>query len=201
MKQCSICKANKNISDFHVRSNRAAGTSSSCKICVSEKEKIRYRKKRDYILARVQEYNEKNRDLINENQRAYYSKNKETIAEYHKENRDLTNEYRRKRLSECPVLNIQDRLRRRTTYAFKIMGYTKPGKTETLLGASWQTVKTHIESQFKIGMSWDNRGQWEIDHIVPYASAKTVDDVIKLTHYKNLQPLWKSENRSKAGKL
>ena len=81
------------------------------------------------------------------------------------------------------------------------MGYTKLGKTETLLGASWQTVKTHIEFQFKVGMSWDNRGQWEIDHIVPYASAKTVDDVIKLTHYKNLQPLWKSENRSKAGKL
>jgi 5-methylcytosine-specific restriction endonuclease McrA len=50
-------------------------------------------------------------------------------------------------------------------------------------------------------MTWDNYGEWEIDHIVPISSGKTEEDVIKLCHYKNLQPLWKEDNRKKGNKL
>ena len=51
-------------------------------------------------------------------------------------------------------------------------------------------------------MSWDNHklNGWHIDHITPLSSAKTEDDVHKLCHYTNLQPLWCNENYKKEQK-
>jgi hypothetical protein len=61
----------------------------------------------------------------------------------------------------------------------------------------------HIASQFRDGMTWENHGQWEIDHIKPVASFNLVevDEQRKAFHFTNLQPLWKSENRRKADKV
>lgn len=55
----------------------------------------------------------------------------------------------------------------------------------------------HLESQFKEGMTWENYGDWHIDHITPLVNAKRPEDVIKLNRLKNLQPLWAEENLSK----
>jgi hypothetical protein len=46
-------------------------------------------------------------------------------------------------------------------------------------------------------MSWSNFGEWHIDHIVPCAQARDNDELLKLQHYTNLQPLWASDNFSK----
>lgn len=88
---------------------------------------------------------------------------------------------------------IQSILRRR--------GWKKVCKTNEMLGCDWTTLKLHIETQFKKGMTWDNRDQWHIDHYIPLASAKSSEDVIKLNHYTNLRPLWKHENQSKSASL
>jgi hypothetical protein len=58
----------------------------------------------------------------------------------------------------------------------------------------------HIESKLKNGMSLDNHGKWHLDHIIPLATAKTVEEIIKLNHYTNFQPLWAEENLSKVCK-
>jgi len=50
-------------------------------------------------------------------------------------------------------------------------------------------------------MSWDNYGEWHIDHIIPLCSATTVEELEKLCHYTNLQPLWAEENLFKGGKM
>jgi hypothetical protein len=50
-------------------------------------------------------------------------------------------------------------------------------------------------------MSWENYGKWHVDHVIPLASAKTPEDLIKLCHYTNLQPLWAIENILKRDKL
>ena len=52
-------------------------------------------------------------------------------------------------------------------------------------------------------MSWNNKGLyngefnfgWDIDHIIPLSSGKTEEDIIKLNHYTNLQPLCSRINR------
>ena len=60
-----------------------------------------------------------------------------------------------------------------------------------------------MESQFTDGMTWDNWGKygWHVDHKVPLSSAKTPDELIKLCHYTNLQPLWAKDNLSKGAKI
>ena len=83
----------------------------------------------------------------------------------------------------------------------KNKGWRKNGRTEQLVGADCETVKKHIESLFKNGMTWENHGKWHIDHIIPLASAKTEEEVIRLFHYTNLQPLWAKENLSKSDKM
>jgi hypothetical protein len=50
-------------------------------------------------------------------------------------------------------------------------------------------------------MTWENRGEWHVDHIIPFASAKTEEDIVRLAHYTNLQPLWAKENLEKGDKM
>jgi hypothetical protein len=72
-----------------------------------------------------------------------------------------------------------------------------------MLGCDLTIFKSHFESLFKEGMTWKNHGKWgwHIDHIVPLDTAKTVEDMGRLCHYKNLQPLWWSNNLSKGNKV
>ena len=71
--------------------------------------------------------------------------------------------------------------------------------TLELLGCSVADARIHIESQFYDGMSWENIGEWHIDHRRPCASFDlTLESDQKMCfHYSNLQPMWASENISK----
>ena len=75
----------------------------------------------------------------------------------------------------------------------------KAKKTVEILCCTFEEFKIHMENQFDEFMTWDNYASyWQIDHIKPLALAKTIDDVIALNHYTNLQPLEKSANRIKS---
>jgi hypothetical protein len=50
-------------------------------------------------------------------------------------------------------------------------------------------------------MNWDNRKDWHLDHIYPVSLAKDEQELIKLNHYTNFQPLWAIENMSKGNKI
>lgn len=81
---------------------------------------------------------------------------------------------------------------------------TKRHSALTLLGCTMKELESHLESKFRDGMSWDNKGSyWEVDHILPCASFDlTNPDQQKLCfHYTNLQPLTIHENRSKRDKI
>ena len=81
--------------------------------------------------------------------------------------------------------------------AFNRKSRKKELETEKILGCSFEEFKLYIEALFTDGMSWQNRESWHIDHILPLASATTVEDVLKLNHYRNLQPLWAIDNLRK----
>jgi hypothetical protein len=76
----------------------------------------------------------------------------------------------------------------------------KNNKTFEILGCTPEFLKYHIEKQFHNGMSWDNRTEWHIYHKTPLSSAKTEEEIFKLCHYTNLQPLWRYDNLKKGNK-
>lgn len=72
-----------------------------------------------------------------------------------------------------------------------------------LIGCSIEKLMIHLEAQFTNGMTCENYGEWEIDHIKPVSSfdLSKVDEIKKCFNYQNLQPLWMHDNRSKSNKL
>ena len=98
-----------------------------------------------------------------------------------------------------PIFMLSKRLRQRIYHI--INGNNKSKSTLEVLGCSYEEFKLHIESQFTEGMSWDRLNEIHIDHIIPISSATTIEDVYKLNHYTNLQPLWAKDNLSKYNKI
>lgn len=68
-----------------------------------------------------------------------------------------------------------------------------------VLGCTVEELKQHLESQFRDGMSWNNYGGktgWQVDHIIPRSYFNLIDEYqLRICfNYRNLQPLWASEN-------
>jgi hypothetical protein len=76
---------------------------------------------------------------------------------------------------------------------------------ETLVDYTAEDLKIHLEKQFKDGMSWDNRTEWHIDHIIPKSAFnyETPNDIDfkKCWALSNLQPLWKLDNLRKSDRI
>jgi hypothetical protein len=85
----------------------------------------------------------------------------------------------------------------------KNKGVKKKLKTHETLGCTYEYFKSRLESLWEPWMSWENYGLyngelnygWDIDHIIPISSAKTEEELLKLNHFSNLQPLCSYTNR------
>ena len=80
------------------------------------------------------------------------------------------------------------------------MGRRKEGYTIDIIGYSSLDLKLHLESLFTDGMSWDNYGKWEIDHIKPLSKFPKDTDIKIVNALSNLQPLWWEDNNKKSNK-
>jgi len=76
---------------------------------------------------------------------------------------------------------------------------------EILVGYTVRELMKHLEGQFSEGMTWDNQGEWHVDHKIPVSAFNfgTPDDIDFQNCWalENLQPLWANENRKKNAKL
>jgi hypothetical protein len=108
--------------------------------------------------------------------------------------------YERERLNHDILFLLKKQLRRRLTEAVK--NNQKSGSAIKDLGCSIEEFKRYLESKFQPGMTWDNYGEWHIDHIRPLSSFDLSDpEQLKIAcHYTNLQPLWAKDNLSKGNK-
>ena len=106
--------------------------------------------------------------------------------------------YRKKRMATDTLYKATIIARSVTRKSISKMGYTKMSHTYEILGCSYEDFKTHIESLFLEGMNWDNRSKWHIDHIIPISFAKTEEECLKLSNYKNLRPIWGKDNLEKS---
>jgi hypothetical protein len=164
---------------------------------------------KEYMLSYNKKYYSNNKNDIRLSQKEYYNANKEKIREqqndYFKEyrikNKIKINEYSRNRRRNNPLYKLKNILRTRIYYFLKSKKFIKNKNTEEIIGCSYINFKEYLELLFKDNMSWENHGEWHIDHIIPLDSAENEEDIIKLCHYSNLQPLWANENLIKSNKI
>jgi hypothetical protein len=108
----------------------------------------------------------------------------------------------KRRWNEDEMFAMKVRLRNLIRNSFRRQGYKKfDTSTEEVVGMTYDEFKEYLESKFVDGMSWDNRGDWHIDHIIPLSSAGSEDELKLLCHYSNLQPLWAEDNMKKGDKI
>lgn len=186
---------------------------------IANQENISKRKKRNYdlnpepkkeitrkyykenifkILENKKKYHRDNKEKIKKTSRNYYLKN---IIEIKKKNK----QYITNKLKNDKNFRLLQSLRTRTRNAILSKGSKKHKNTLELIGCNIESVRNHLESQFKEGMTWDNYGKlgWNIDHIKPCSSfdLSELEQQKKCFHYSNLQPLWWWENLEKGNKI
>lgn len=144
------------------------------------------------------QYYIKNKNGIIKEQRA---RNKENyrLAKRTKKYKEVRNRRRRIRYQEDILYKLNCVVRSRLKAAIK-----KDRKVRSLcsVGCSLEKLKSYLESKFQPGMTWDNYGEWHIDHIRPLSSFNLKDpkQVKIANNYKNLQPLWAVDNMKKGAK-
>jgi|TARA_R100000479_G_scaffold43082_1_gene19613 endogenous inhibitor of DNA gyrase (YacG/DUF329 family) len=96
---------------------------------------------------------------------------------------------------------ITSRMRNGLRQSLQYKGVKKTNQTFSLVDYTKYELKEHLESQFTDGMSWENMGEWHIDHIRPVASfnfdSTDHPEFKQCWALENLQPMWKLDNLSK----
>ena len=192
---CSRCNETKPINEFSKNKNTSNGLQSTCKSCKSliDKEyrndpRFRQRildyKMNDYL--KIRNDPEKWSECLKRN----------------RETRDYALEYNR--VQNDPIRKTKNTIRNLLLTSFKVRDIKKSSlcmRTEEIIGCSFEFFKEYIESQFEGGMSWLNHGEWHLDHKVPLNKSETIEELVKLNHWSNFQPLWSYDNLSKGDVL
>jgi hypothetical protein len=229
-KICVYCKEVKDLTEFHKNKSKPDGMQDTCKSCRKLKYVEKYETKKKYAQKWYQKNKENvkkrsnlryvnNKDNINNKRREKYEndvEHKQQLIEIRKKyynehknlfytnskkwvalNKDRRNEISRKHYGKYKVLMICRRLVKRTV---KYLGTEKESTTIEILGYSPMDLKKNIESKFIDGMTWDNYGEWHIDHIKPISSFNKNEEPKIVNSLDNLQPLWAFDNLSKGCK-
>ena len=199
---------------FFSPDRRAAdGLTSYCKSCRNMMNRKRHALDPEKHRAMDRRYRLANPEKVKERHRLYRHHNPEKVREsvriatkrwrennpekyrekYTEANR-LKNKIPKNRLSNCMRSGM-----------IKSLKNGKCGKSwESLVGYTCDDLMNHLESQFKKGMTWENQGEWHIDHIRPVSDFNftTIDDPEFLECWSlwNLQPMWANDNWSKQAK-
>lgn len=199
---CRYCKLELELINFVKNKKHVTGYSSECLSCarirtnnyyamnktkVNERHKKHYVNNKDKTLKKHKEYNKNNKDKIRLQQAIYNQNNIDKVRIYR-------NEYSKSRI----LTDVNYKLRKRVSSAISNRLINGKGKKSFLdeIGYTILELRTHLESKFTKGMTWENygKGGWEIDHIIPECLFKYNN----MTHpafkfcwsLNNLQPLW-----------
>ena len=215
-KVCSKCKQEKKVCEFGKSKSSKDGLLYCCKKC-NNKRSVEYRKNNpekvleitrnwtaknpEWVYNRHKKWRDENRELANEIKRDWLNKNPEKRKQYRENYKPRKREQRKERRNTDPIFNLTNRMRGRLRKYLIILNISKKNKTFEIVGCTPEFLKEHLEKQFVDGMTWENRNKWHIDHKIPLSSAKTEEELYKLCHYTNLQPLWAEENLKKSNKI
>ena len=181
-KVCKKCLEEKLLCEFNKDKYSSDGLRYRCRECTSLEYKDFYYKNKENEILRQVNYQKNNSESVKKNRNIR-----------HQINYDNNQLYKLK-------FNVRNRIK---LFIKSVDFNVRVNKTLSLIGCSPEFLKEYLENKFMEGMSWDNHGLfgWHIDHIIPLSSAKTEEEVYKLCHYTNLQPLWAEENYKKKCKI
>ena len=190
-RMCSQCKDVKplNLTVFVLHRKNKGECGTICRECQRALCKDHYDANKESYHARSRAFEKANPEWQSARNLRYRAENADKIALRLETRYKEDSLYRTKRLTSTLISG-----------AFRRNGFTKRGRSSEILGCSWAELHTHFEKQFLKGMSWDNRDQWHIDHIVPIASAENEKEVMALNHFTNLRPIWAKDNLQKSAK-
>ena len=206
MKYCAKCKIEKDLSNFTKDKSKKDGLKINCIDCCKLYINNYYKENIDKLKIKHNEYNKKrivDKVAMKKYKHEHYKLNKEKIdirnKEYRRKNKDILKEKR----SENLILKLKENIGNNIRNSLRKNNCRKNSRTTEILNCTIQEFKLYLESKFEIWMSWENYGKyngelnygWDIDHIIPISSANTEEEIIKLNHYTNLQPLCSYRNR------
>lgn len=143
------------------------------------------------------EYRNNNKEKIYKYNQEYFLINKDVLSEKHKEYMKkyiLTKEYKETKKREYlrnKEINKHILIWRSTLNSTLIrLNKIKEGHTIDLLGYSALELKNHLELLFTEGMSWNNYGEWHVDHIKGVINFDVTTPVNVVNALSNLRPMW-----------
>ena len=222
MKVCSKCKIEKEYEEYHRYCRSKDGYKNMCKSCIYECNKKNNSDKPELLKNRKNRYYENNKDSCILASKKWRENNKEKfikkIKEYKENNLEKTKLYqkdyriqnkeninnsRKERKKIDKLYGLSEIIRNTISSSLKNKGFSKKSKTYEILGCSFKEFQIYLETKFEAWMNWDNHGRytgnynetWHIDHIIPISSAETEEELYKLNHYANFQPLCSKINQ------
>jgi hypothetical protein len=171
----------------HTNPERRTDSGSCVECSKASKESLRIRQER---------FKEKNHERLKEIKR-------ESMRRSRKENRDRHLAYERERMRKVNATD-KGKLRQFIKGSLRRCLQHKNGKRSySLVGYGFTELRERIDSMLTGGMTWDNYGEWHIDHIKPIKAFldEGVTDPKIINALSNLQPLWAHENIKKGDKF
>ncbi len=181
----------------------------------NKENKIQYYKEnKEQILEKCKKYKNDNKEIIKNKNKTYYDNNTEKIKivahKYYENNKEKikksNDNYKKNRYKKDIKFRLERCVSSSLNKYLKNNNLSKGGRHwEDLVGYTVCELKTHLESLFVKGMTWENYGAWHIDHILPksFFRYKSTNDVEFKYCWSliNLQPLWAKDNLKKSDKL
>ena len=158
-------------------------------------------------------WREKNKESVKEYVKSWYEQNKEHRKQYLKEYREKNidklrktkRDYERNRKATDPLYKLISNFRTAIYQVLKESNVDKNKHYFDILQYTPEELITHLESQFKDTMSWDNYGEWHVDHKLPITHFNILEmgdnEFMKCWSLGNLQPMWGIENIRKSNKI
>jgi hypothetical protein len=158
-------------------------------------------------------YRQKNKQRLDEYTKIWYEQNKEYRKEYLKEYREknidkirgIKRNYEKTRKHNDPLYKLIANFRTAIYQVLKENNVQKNGHYFNILQYTPNDLINHLENQFTENMTWDNYGEWHVDHIKPITYFKISeigdDEFMKCWSLNNLQPMWGQENIRKSNNI
>jgi hypothetical protein len=151
-----------------------------------------YRKENiEYVKQKNKEYVALNKEKKKAYDKQYLIDNREKKSaygkEYRKNNKEKIKENAKLYNQKTPHVIAWRRILKNS---LRDLHNKKTGKTIDMLGYSALEFKEHITNLFTDGMTWDNYGEWHIDHIKQIISFPPETPASVVNALSNLRPMW-----------